>query len=77
MKTCMQELKKHSKYSFDLEFIVMDPGYSNFNLRRLKENLELLNIPAHIFESHIFEEIKDKDSMCYLCARKRRGNLYA
>lgn len=74
---CMQELKIHSKYKFDLKFLVMDPGYSDEHLNKIKENLDILNIDATIFKSNIFDEIKDSSSPCYLCARKRRGNLYA
>ena len=74
---CMQELKIHSKYNFDLKFIVMDPGYTEKNLNKIRENLEKLNIDAEIYESKIFNQIKDTDSICYLCARKRRGSLYA
>lgn len=74
---CMQELKIHSKYNFDLEFIVMNPGYTKENLNKIKENLKKLEIEAKIFDSHIFDQIKDTKSICYLCARKRRGALYA
>ena len=74
---CMQELKRHSKYNFDLKFIVMNPGYKKENLELIKKNLEFLEIPAVIYDSNIFEQIKDSNSMCYLCARKRRGSLYA
>ena len=73
----MQELQKHSKYQFDLEFIVMNPGYKKENLDKIKSNLKKLNINATIFDSNIFEQIKDTNSICYLCARKRRGALYA
>ena len=73
---CMQELKLHSKYNFELEFIVMDPGYNKANIDKIKENLKNLNIPAKIYQSNIFSEIKNAHSMCYLCARKRRGFLY-
>ena len=34
---CMQEIKKHGKINFDLEFIVMDPGYNEENLKLAKE----------------------------------------
>ena len=35
-------------------------------------------IPVTIFESDIFETVVDAGgSPCYLCARMRRGNLYA
>ena len=74
---CMQELQKHSKYNFDLEFIIMNPGYAEKNLKLIKENIKKLEINAKIYESNIFEEIKDTTSPCYLCARKRRGSLYA
>jgi len=73
---CMQELQIHSKYQFELEFIVMDPGYEEANLKQIKENAKLLNIPITIYKSNIFEQIKNVDNPCYLCARKRRGSLY-
>ncbi len=74
---CMQELKRHSKFSFEVKFIVMDPGYKKENLELIKENLNKLCIEAEIYESNIFDQIKDTSSPCYLCARKRRGSLYA
>ena len=76
---CMQEIKRHGKINFDLEFIVMDPGYNEKNLEKIKENASKLNIPINIFESNIFDTVDEisKESPCYLCARMRRGNLYA
>ncbi len=74
---CMQELQKHSPLKFELVFLVMNPGYEEKNLNKIKENLEKLEIDAIIYESNIFEQIKDTSSICYLCARKRRGSLYA
>ena len=75
---CMQEIKKHGKIKFDLEFIVMDPGYSKENLDKVKKNAELLGIPIHVYESTIFESLKSRDvkSPCSMCARMRRGHLY-
>jgi len=79
MAKCMQEIKKHGKINFDLKFIVMDPGYNKENLELIKENAEKLNIPIHIFNSNIFNTVDEisKENPCYLCARMRRGNLYA
>ena len=74
---CMQELKRHNKFHYELEFIVMDPGYSENNLNKIKELSEYLNIPIHIFNSNIFEVVKGSDNPCYLCARMRRGYLYS
>lgn len=76
---CVQELKKHSKIPFDAEYIVMNPGYNEENERKIAENLELLGIDAKIFKSDIFDvnELIGGEHPCYLCARMRRGFLYA
>ncbi len=74
---CMQELKKHKKVHFELEFIVMDPGYNEINRTQLIENAKLMNIPIHIFNSDIFDVVAEvEETPCYLCARMRRGYLY-
>lgn len=77
MAKCLQELQRHSKYHFKLTFLVMNPGYTEENLTRIKENANSLNIPIIIKDSNIFEVIKDNSSPCYLCARMRRGCLYS
>ncbi len=75
---CMQEMKRHSGTDFQLEFIVMDPGYAPQNRRLIEQNAALMNIPVRIFQSDIFDAVVDvKQSPCYLCARMRRGYLYA
>lgn len=73
-----QELRRHGRINFELEFIVMNPGYNKENLDLIKKNLKLLNIPAQIFDSNIFDVVNDYGgaSPCYLCARMRRGALY-
>ena len=73
---CMQELKRHGKFHFDLEFIVMNPGYTDENLNKIKENLHHLNIEAHIFDTPIFSIADTTDNPCYMCAKMRRGYLY-
>lgn len=74
----MQELQKHGKVHFGLDFIVMDPGYDLIHLKQIKENAKLLNIPIQIFKSDIFEvaEKLNRNHPCYMCARMRRGFLY-
>lgn len=75
---CMQQLQKHSEYPFELVFLVMDPGYTPENRALIEKNAETLNIPVHIFESDIFDvTTRVGGSPCYLCARMRRGCLYA
>lgn len=77
MAKCFQELKLHGKVNFDLEFLVMDPGYSNKNREKIEENAKILGIPITVFQSDIFDVVnKIEDSPCYLCARMRRGFLY-
>ncbi len=72
-----QELKLHNKFSFEVKFLVMDPGYSPENRKVIEENAKKLNIPIAIFESNIFDSVYNiEKSPCYLCARMRRGYLY-
>ncbi len=74
---CFQELKRHNKFNFELKYIVMNPGYSKESLNQIVSNAKHLNIPIEIFETNIFDVIKDSDSPCFLCARMRRGCLYS
>lgn len=78
MAKLLQELKRHGKFPFELAFLVMDPGYNPQNRQRIEENAKLLKIPITIFESDIFNVVVDiEENPCYLCARMRRGFLYA
>lgn len=78
MAKCMQELKRHGQIPFELEYLVMDPGYHPRNRKLIEENAQKLNIPIHIFKSNIFEVTDHiEGSPCYLCARMRRGCLYS
>ena len=74
-----QELQRHGKQNFDLEFICMDPGYKKEIRQSVEETCEGLGIPVKVHDSDVFE-VADKMSKggapCYMCARMRRGNLY-
>lgn len=74
---CFQELKRHNKFPFTLHFIVMNPGYNKEKLGEVIANAKYLNIPIEVFDTNIFEVVKDTTSPCFLCARMRRGCLYA
>ncbi len=75
---CIQELHRHSEIPFEVTYICMDPGYREDNRKLLEENIKLLELPVEIFESSIFDIVNTVDgSPCYLCARMRRGALYA
>ena len=74
----MQALHRYSQFPFQLQFIVMDPGYNEINRQRIIANAAILEIPISVFTSNIFETVVKTDrSPCYLCARMRRGFLYA
>ena len=78
MAKLMQELHRHSDVPFALTFLVMDPGYSPPNRQLIEENAALLGIPVTIFDSDIFAAADSvTKNPCYLCARMRRGHLYA
>ena len=77
MAKLFQELKKYSRIKFEVEYIVMDPGYNSDNRKIIEDNARNLGIPVRIFESDIFESVYHVDRYpCYLCARMRRGHLY-
>ena len=78
MAKLFQELQRHNKYSFELVYLVMDPGYSPENREIIEKNAKLLNIPITVFETNIFESVLHiEKSPCYICARMRRGYLYS
>ena len=74
----MQQLQRHSAVPFEAVYLVMDPGYNAINRRKIESNAQLLELPITIFETNIFEVANSAESNpCYLCARMRRGHLYA
>ncbi len=78
MAKLFQELLRHRKFHFEVTFLCMDPGYNATNRRVIEDNARILGVPLEIFPSDIFDvvDVIDKNP-CYLCARMRRGHLYA
>ncbi len=76
---CIQELQRHGKVKFSANYVVMNPGYTDYNRDLILDNAKILNIPIEMFESNIFDVVTsiDSKSPCYLCARMRRGYLYS
>ena len=68
---CLEELQRHGKIGFHLEYIIMNPGYTEDVLDKIKKNLKVLNIKAHIFESSIFKVVSKEKNPCFLCAKMR------
>ena len=78
MAKLVQLLHRYSDFPFEVEYIVMDPGYNEINRKKIESNAELLHVPIKVFDTEIFDIANSTDkSPCYLCARMRRGSLYA
>jgi len=78
MAKLMQELQRHGDFPFEIVYLCMDPGYNAINRAKIESNAALLHVPLTIFESNIFEIANSTEqNPCYLCARMRRGHLYA
>lgn len=80
MAKLFQELERHGKKNFEVEYLVMNPGYNDINYQTILDNARFLEVPITVFESDIFDTVAKDDiggSPCYLCARMRRGHLYS
>ena len=66
MAKLLQELQRHTEHPFELVFMVMDPGYNPENRQKIIDNAALLAVANNV-----------EQNPCYLCARMRRGFLYA
>lgn len=79
MAMLLKHLQLFSEVPYELEYLCMDPGYSPENHKKIEETAVLLNIPVSIFETDIFSASEEAcgENPCYLCARMRRGHLYA
>lgn len=77
MAKMMHMLHRHTEIPFEVEYLIMDPGYSPENRRLIEQNAQFLELPYTIFDSDIFEVANAQEkNACFLCARMRRGCLY-
>lgn len=78
MANLLRHLQRISDTNFELVYLCMDPGYKDINRKKIEDNARLMNIDLEIFHSDIFDAVNTMDgSPCYMCARMRRGHLYA
>jgi tRNA(Ile)-lysidine synthase TilS/MesJ len=79
MAKLFQAFAKYGYLDFSLVFFTMDPGYREGLLEDHRTNCDRLNIPLEVFPANIFSvtEKMAPESPCFLCARMRRGTLYA
>lgn len=77
MAKCIQELKRHSVINFDVYYVVINPGYSDYNLELILDNAMILNVPVKVLNSDIFDVLGDIDkNACHLCIKMQREFLY-
>lgn len=76
---CLEELLRHGKMHFELKFYVMNPGYKEEILQKIKDNGKKLGLDLIIENSDVFAVADKLNSLrpCYMCARMRRGFLYS
>ena len=73
-----QELYRHGNRNFQVEYIVMDPGYHPNHRNQLEQTANDLSVPIQVFDAPVFRVSQSMtEKPCYLCARMRRGHLYA
>lgn len=79
MAKLFQHLERIKVFDLKVSFIAMDPGFNEANRQNLERNLNALEIPCEVYSENIFEraEARSQKYPCYLCARMRRGSLYA
>ena len=76
MAKLFQELKKHNKFPFEVEYLVMDPGYSELNRKLIEQNAKMMGIPIKIFESDILMRcLMWKNLRVILCQNAKRASL--
>ena len=74
----LKELKRHGEIQFELEYIMVNPGYNIEYIKWIKDITKSFDIDLKVYESNIFDvvnKVKHKNN-CYICAKMRRGYLY-
>lgn len=73
----LQDLQR--TLDFSLEFLAMDPGYTQEGRDNLAHNAALLGVPLTMFQTEVLRIAGNHapDHPCFLCAKMRRGHLYA
>ncbi len=78
MAKLMQMYQRYSGVQFSITYLVMNPGYSTPNVQKIEHNAKLLELPIQVFNTNILRVVnKEAKNPCFLCAKMRRGSLYA
>ncbi|MBO5164782.1 MAG: tRNA 2-thiocytidine biosynthesis protein TtcA [Ruminococcus sp.] len=77
MAMCLLRLQRNGEIPFEVRYIVMNPGYGDEALKKIKENCGLLGLPVSFYNTNIFDSAaRSPKNPCFLCSRLRRGWLY-
>ena len=73
----LQDLQR--TVDFSLVCLAMDPGYTPAGRARLEANAAALALPLEVFETDVLRVAARHAAAhpCFLCAKMRRGHLYA
>ncbi|MDO4270406.1 MAG: ATP-binding protein [Eubacteriales bacterium] len=73
----LQDLQR--TVDFELVFLAMDPGFTPAHRAQTEENAARLALPLEIFETDVLRVAANHAPAhpCFLCAKMRRGHLYA
>jgi len=73
----LTQIQMYGDIKFDLEYLCLNPGYTEETLNKIQENADKLGIELKYFPAEIFPYLDTlKQKPCYLCSRMRRGYLY-
>lgn len=71
-------LQKISDIPFTLTGLSMNPGYTPETRAQIERNLDQLGLNTTWYRTKLFETVnRETSNPCFLCARLRRGSLYA
>lgn len=75
----LRDYQKYGGVPFELICLAMDPGYAPENRAQIIENMERLGLGLELFETNVLRVAGNHAAQnpCFLCAKMRRGHLYA
>lgn len=69
--------KDYRLYDFSPEYIMMNPGYMERDMKQMEFNNLLFDIPVSYFSTNVFDDVEEiGKNPCFFCSRMRRGHLY-
>lgn len=69
--------KDYRLYDFSLEYIMMNPGYMERDMKQMEFNNMVFDIPVSYFNTNLFDDVEEiGKNPCFFCSRMRRGHLY-